>query len=291
MNSSSSLVVPPPLGSAPPPSTANAALSPIHHKPVRASLSSLSSSQMSTSGEASTANMVNISNSNPGLSMDESWYRSNKIATAKTLQLQRQLSAGSFKTAGGSLTPSTEDFYREDPPIKPQMVPPTAAPRSIKPPLPTSSSTSGSSESLSSTSSPDPQKLEYQFETGKGNTDYQLEPSAILSEAAAASAASQAVMAAAAAKFGLETGKGNNTTSSSSSSTTSSRQRETSGSDEHCRRVRTLYACVGEHESELSFEPNQVLTDVRPSLEPGWLEGNLDGRRGLVPENYVEYIS
>ena len=36
---------------------------------------------------------------------------------------------------------------------------------------------------------------------------------------------------------------------------------ETSGSDEHCRRVRTLYACVGEHESELSFEPNQVLTD------------------------------
>ena len=125
----------------------------------------------------------------------------------------------------GSLTPSTEDFYREDPPIKPQMVPPTAAPRSIKPPLPTSSSTSGSSESLSSTSSPDPQKLEYQFETGKGSTDYQLEPSAILSEAAAASAASQAVMAAAAAKFGLETGKGNNTTSSSSSSTTSSRQR------------------------------------------------------------------
>merc|ERR1719361_2903571 len=95
MNSSSSLVVPPPLGSAPPPSTA--ALSPQHHKPVRASLSSLSSSQMS-SGEA--ANMV-ISNSNPGL-MDESWYRSNKIATAKTLQLQRQLSAGSFKTAGGT---------------------------------------------------------------------------------------------------------------------------------------------------------------------------------------------
>ena len=36
---------------------------------------------------------------------------------------------------------------------------------------------------------------------------------------------------------------------------------ETSGSDEHCRKVRTLYACVGEHESELSFEPNQVLTD------------------------------
>ncbi len=30
---------------------------------------------------------------------------------------------------------------------------------------------------------------------------------------------------------------------------------------------------------------------VRPSLEPGWLEGNLDGKFGLVPENYVEFIS
>jgi hypothetical protein len=29
---------------------------------------------------------------------------------------------------------------------------------------------------------------------------------------------------------------------------------------------------------------------VRPSLEPGWLEGHLDGKVGLVPENYVEYI-
>lgn len=30
---------------------------------------------------------------------------------------------------------------------------------------------------------------------------------------------------------------------------------------------------------------------VRPSLEPGWLEGNLEGKFGLVPENYVEYIA
>ena len=35
----------------------------------------------------------------------------------------------------------------------------------------------------------------------------------------------------------------------------------------------------------------KFIFSVRPSLEPGWLEGNLDGRRGLVPENYVEYIS
>lgn len=56
------------------------------------------------------------------------------------------------------------------------------------------------------------------------------------------------------------------------------------------RKVKTLYACVGEHETELSFEPNQMITNVRPSLEPGWLEGNLNGKIGLVPENYVEYI-
>jgi len=57
------------------------------------------------------------------------------------------------------------------------------------------------------------------------------------------------------------------------------------------RKVRTLYACVGEHETELSFEPNQIISSVRPSLEPGWLEGNLDGKVGLVPENYVEYVT
>ena len=69
--------------------------------------------------------------------------------------------------------------------------------------------------------------------------------------------------------------------------------------------VRTLYACVGEHETELSFEPNAIITSgewtnqlklkwhddyiiwlyfcvkVRPSLEPGWLEGNLEGKVGF----------
>lgn len=56
------------------------------------------------------------------------------------------------------------------------------------------------------------------------------------------------------------------------------------------RKVRTLYACVGENNSELSFEPNQIIENVRPSRERGWLEGRLNGRVGLVPENYVEYL-
>ncbi|XP_003738003.1 rho GTPase-activating protein 26 [Galendromus occidentalis] len=56
-------------------------------------------------------------------------------------------------------------------------------------------------------------------------------------------------------------------------------------------RVRTLYACVGENEQELSFEPNQIITDVRPSRETGWLEGVLNGKRGLIPENYIQYLN
>lgn len=59
---------------------------------------------------------------------------------------------------------------------------------------------------------------------------------------------------------------------------------------EAVRRVRTLYACLGENDGELSFEPNQIITNVRSSLEPGWLEGTLNGKSGLVPENYVEVL-
>lgn len=55
-------------------------------------------------------------------------------------------------------------------------------------------------------------------------------------------------------------------------------------------RVRTLYACMGENDGELSFEPNQIITNVRTSVEPGWLEGTLNGKTGLVPENYVELL-
>ncbi|XP_015923916.1 rho GTPase-activating protein 26 [Parasteatoda tepidariorum] len=56
-------------------------------------------------------------------------------------------------------------------------------------------------------------------------------------------------------------------------------------------KVRTLYACRGENEMELSFEPNEVIYNVSPSQEPGWIRGTLKGKTGLVPENYVEYIT
>lgn len=48
-----------------------------------------------------------------------------------------------------------------------------------------------------------------------------------------------------------------------------------------------LYSCEAEHESELSFEPGDVINDVTESDEPGWLIGTLDGVTGLIPANYV----
>ncbi|KAK2828140.1 hypothetical protein Q5P01_019174 [Channa striata] len=56
------------------------------------------------------------------------------------------------------------------------------------------------------------------------------------------------------------------------------------------RKARALYACKAEHDSELSFIAGTVFENVHASREPGWLEGTLDGRTGLIPENYVEYL-
>uniref|UniRef100_A0A3B3BGX0 Rho GTPase-activating protein 26 n=1 Tax=Oryzias melastigma TaxID=30732 RepID=A0A3B3BGX0_ORYME len=56
------------------------------------------------------------------------------------------------------------------------------------------------------------------------------------------------------------------------------------------RKAIALYACKAEHESELSFIAGTVFMNVHSSREPGWLEGTLDGRTGLIPENYVEFL-
>ncbi|KAI5620266.1 rho GTPase-activating protein 10, partial [Silurus asotus] len=56
------------------------------------------------------------------------------------------------------------------------------------------------------------------------------------------------------------------------------------------RKARALYACKAEHDSELSFIAGTIFENVHPSREPGWLEGTLDGKTGLIPENYVEYL-
>ncbi|XP_064244172.1 rho GTPase-activating protein 26 isoform X3 [Passer domesticus] len=56
------------------------------------------------------------------------------------------------------------------------------------------------------------------------------------------------------------------------------------------RKARALYACKAEHDSELSFTAGTVFDSVHPSQEPGWLEGTLNGKTGLIPENYVEFL-
>ncbi|XP_053422626.1 rho GTPase-activating protein 26 isoform X3 [Nycticebus coucang] len=56
------------------------------------------------------------------------------------------------------------------------------------------------------------------------------------------------------------------------------------------RKAKALYACKAEHDSELSFTAGTVFDNVRPSQEPGWLEGTLNGKTGLIPENYVEFL-
>lgn len=35
---------------------------------------------------------------------------------------------------------------------------------------------------------------------------------------------------------------------------------------------------------------NELLFPVKNSQEPGWLEGTLNGKTGLIPENYVEIL-
>uniref|UniRef100_A0A8C2K8P5 Rho GTPase activating protein 26 n=1 Tax=Cyprinus carpio TaxID=7962 RepID=A0A8C2K8P5_CYPCA len=59
---------------------------------------------------------------------------------------------------------------------------------------------------------------------------------------------------------------------------------------ENHERARALYACKAEHDSELSFIAGTIFENVHPSREPGWLEGTLDGKTGLIPENYVEFV-
>lgn len=55
-------------------------------------------------------------------------------------------------------------------------------------------------------------------------------------------------------------------------------------------KAKAVYPCEAEHDSELSFQVGAIFHAVIPSKEPGWLEGELEGRRGLIPQNYVEML-
>uniref|UniRef100_A0A8D0H952 Rho GTPase-activating protein 26 n=1 Tax=Sphenodon punctatus TaxID=8508 RepID=A0A8D0H952_SPHPU len=71
---------------------------------------------------------------------------------------------------------------------------------------------------------------------------------------------------------------------------TSSTSSDSSPISSPFRKAKALYACKAEHDSELSFTAGTIFDNVHPSQEPGWLEGTLNGKIGLIPENYVEFL-
>ncbi|CDQ73050.1 unnamed protein product [Oncorhynchus mykiss] len=54
--------------------------------------------------------------------------------------------------------------------------------------------------------------------------------------------------------------------------------------------VRALYDYQAEDESEISFEPGDIISAVE-TVDKAWWQGcTKDGRQGLFPANYVETI-
>lgn len=53
--------------------------------------------------------------------------------------------------------------------------------------------------------------------------------------------------------------------------------------------ARTLYQFIGEMSNELSFNANDIVTLIQ-HVDDHWIEGELDGKIGIFPSNYVEII-
>ncbi|KAI1883657.1 hypothetical protein AGOR_G00233820 [Albula goreensis] len=77
---------------------------------------------------------------------------------------------------------------------------------------------------------------------------------------------------------------------SETAATSITAQSEKQGESVTNRKAKAVYPCEAEHDSELSFQVGAIFDDVIYSREPGWLEGVLEGKRGLIPENYVEML-
>lgn len=61
-------------------------------------------------------------------------------------------------------------------------------------------------------------------------------------------------------------------------------------SAERLLRVRALYDYQAEDDTELSFEPGDIISDVETIDKAWWRGSSKDGRQGLFPANYVETI-
>ncbi|XP_034713545.1 rho GTPase-activating protein 10 isoform X3 [Etheostoma cragini] len=73
-------------------------------------------------------------------------------------------------------------------------------------------------------------------------------------------------------------------------STTAASEKEKPEESVTSRKAKAVYPCEAEHDSELSFQVGAIFNAVTQSREPGWLEGELEGKKGLIPENYVEIL-
>ncbi|XP_034718912.1 rho GTPase-activating protein 42 isoform X2 [Etheostoma cragini] len=56
------------------------------------------------------------------------------------------------------------------------------------------------------------------------------------------------------------------------------------------RDAKAMYSCEAEHSHELSFPRGAHFSNVYPSVEPGWLQATYEGKKGLIPENYVVFL-
>ena len=55
-------------------------------------------------------------------------------------------------------------------------------------------------------------------------------------------------------------------------------------------KFRALYTYAGQHDDELSFEAGDIITLLSKD-EEAWWKGELNGKSGVFPSNYVEEIT
>ena len=56
-------------------------------------------------------------------------------------------------------------------------------------------------------------------------------------------------------------------------------------------RVVALFAYTAQHSDELSFKKDDMITLVERGADPDWWKGELDGRSGLFPANYIRPLT
>ena len=56
-------------------------------------------------------------------------------------------------------------------------------------------------------------------------------------------------------------------------------------------RAKVLYAYTAENGDELSIEEGQIVTVLEKELvDSGWWKGELNGKQGVFPDNFVELL-